>query len=504
LANLNLEFELIILKAIIKNRMTLRELEPKIVWEFFDDITKIPRPSKKEEKIIAYLLEFAKKYNLQAKKDLIGNVVIRKPATVGFENKKSIVLQSHLDMVCEKNEGTEHNFETDSIQTYIDNGWVKAKGTTLGADDGIGVAAQLAILAATDLKHGAIECLFTIDEESGMSGAFNLEENFIESKILLNLDSEDEGELYIGCAGGKDTVATFTYEEEKLKKGEAFRITVKGLKGGHSGDDINKGLGNSIKILNRFLFELINKIEYKLSLFDGGNLRNAIPREAFADIVISSKKKEIVEGLANEFTQIIRNELGFKAPDALVVCEEIKLPKTAIDKEARRKLLLSLYACPHGEIRYSDLIPDLVETSTNLASVKFAENSTIVVTTSQRSSVESAKTDIVNMVQSVFRLADAKVKSNSGYPGWQPNQNSEILAIASKSYESVFGNIPKVKAIHAGLECGLFLEKYPYLDMVSFGPTIKGAHSPDERLEIKTVQMFWDWLLHILENAPEK
>lgn len=483
--------------------MTLRELEPKLVWEFFDDITKIPRPSKKEDKMIAYLLTFAKKYNLEAKKDITGNVVIRKPATAGFENKKSIVLQSHLDMVCEKNESIAHNFETDPIQTYIEEGWVKAKGTTLGADDGIGIATQLAILASNNLKHGPIECLFTTDEEAGMTGAFNLEEGFVKSTILLNLDSEDEGELYIGCAGGKDTIATFTYEEEKLKKGEAFRITVSGLKGGHSGDDINKGLGNSIKILNRFLYELINRIEYKLSLIDGGNLRNAIPREAFADIVISSKKKEIVEELAAEFTQTVRNELGEKAPDVKVSCQEIKLPKTAMDKESRRKLLLSLYACPHGAMRYSDSIPELVETSTNLASVKFVENNAVVVTTSQRSSVESAKANIVNMVQSVFKLADAKVKSNAGYPGWQPNKNSEILAIASQSYQSLFGNIPKVKAIHAGLECGLFLEKYPYLDMVSFGPTIKGAHSPDERLEIKTVPMFWDWLLHILVNAPE-
>ncbi len=484
--------------------MTLRELEPKLLWEFFDDITKIPRPSKKEEKIIQYLLEFAKKYGLKARRDAVGNVIIKKSATKGYENRKSVVLQSHTDMVCEKNQDTIHNFETDAIQTYIENGWVKAKGTTLGADDGIGVAAQLAVLASNDIEHGDIECLFTMDEETGMTGAFNLEENFFDSTILLNLDSEDEGELYIGCAGGRDTVATFTYEEEKLKKGEAFRVYVKGLKGGHSGDEINKGYGNSIKILNRFLYELHNKTEYKLVNLDGGNLRNAIPREAFADIVVSAKKKEFLENLVQAFAQIIQSEMAEKAPDFKMYVEEIKLPKNAIDKETARKLILSLYACPHGEIKYSDTIDGLVETSTNLASVKMGEKNTIVVTTSQRSSVESAKTDIVNRIHSIFHLAGAKVKSNAGYPGWMPNKNSEILHISEQSYQQIFSKLPKVKAIHAGLECGLFLEKYPYLDMVSFGPTIKGAHSPDERLDIKTVQMFWDWLLDILKKIPQK
>ncbi len=483
--------------------MTIRELEPKAIWQYFDDITKIPRPSKKEEKIIAYLLDFAEKHNLEAAKDEVGNVVIKKPASAGFENRKSIIMQSHIDMVCEKNEGTEHNFDTDPIQTYIEDGWVKAKGTTLGADDGIGVAAQLAVLASTELKHGAVEALFTMDEEAGMTGAFSLQKGFFNSKILLNLDSEDEGELYIGCAGGKDTVATFYYDKKKIKKGIAYKINLKGLKGGHSGDEIHKGIGNSVKLMNRFLYELYDIMKLKLSKFEGGNLRNAIPREAYAEIVISKKKKEVFEAFVKEYEAIFQNELQLKAPDLKFYAEEIELPKKVIDKFTTESLILSLYACPHGAIRFSDSIHGLVETSTNLASVKFGKNDDIIVVTSQRSSVESAKDDIVNRVQATFMLASANVESDGGYPGWQPNNNSEILKTSAESYKRLFNKEADVKAIHAGLECGLFLEKYPDLDMVSFGPTVRGAHSPDERLEIKTVPMFWDWLVDILENAPE-
>jgi len=484
--------------------MTIRELEPKVLWEYFDDITKIPRPSRKEEKLIDYLFAFAEKQKLTIKKDTVGNVLISKPATSGYENRKPILMQSHLDMVCEKNKDTHHNFETDPIQTFLADGWVKAKGTTLGADDGIGVAAQLAVLASNELKHGPIEALFTVDEESGMTGAFGLKKKFFESKILLNLDSEDEGELYIGCAGGKDTTATFFFEAKKVTKGIAYRLNLKGLKGGHSGDEIHKGHGNSIKLLNRFLFELYDIMKLRVSKFEGGNLRNAIPREAYAEVVIPKKKEGEFLELVNEFEKIIASELKDVAPNLSFSAEEIELPEKVMDKHTTEALIMALYACPHGAMRFSDTIPGLVETSTNLASVKFTEYDEIIITTSQRSSVETAKDDIVNQVHTVFMLAGADVESSDGYPGWTPNNNSEILRLSAESYKKLFNKDAAVKAIHAGLECGLFLEKYPDLDMVSFGPTVKGAHSPDERLEINSVPKFWNLLTDILENAPQK
>jgi dipeptidase D len=441
---------------------------------------------------------------LEAKRDQAGNVLIKKPATPGMENKKTVVLQSHMDMVCEANKDTKIDFDNDPIVAYVDSEWVKARGTTLGADDGIGMADQMAILTDTSVQHGHIECLFTVDEETGLTGAFELEPGFFEGTILLNLDSEDEGEIFIGCAGGIDTTAYFKFTKEAVPaKSCAFKITVNGLKGGHSGDEIHKGYGNSNKIANRFLFLFTKKYNIRLSNFDGGNKRNAIPREAeFVFTVAETDKENLIKDFETLKNQIIK-EIEITEPNLNIQIEKVSLPEFIIDKNTQKNLTYSLYACPHGVHAWSTTMPGLVETSTNLAAVKFNDVK-ITITTSQRSSLESGKTDINNMVKAVFELAEAEVESGDGYPGWAPNPKSEILEIASASYERLFGKKPAIRAIHAGLECGLFLEKYPYLDMISFGPTLRGVHSPDERIEIKTVEMWYKHLVDILKNIPNK
>lgn len=487
------------------NMNNFESIEPKDIWKYFAEICKIPRPSKKETLVISYLQDFAQKNNLDAKTDAAGNVLISKPAYPGFEKLQPVVLQSHMDMVCEKNSEVSHNFATDPIKAFIDGDWVKAEGTTLGADDGIGIAAQLAILASKQIKHGPLECLFTVDEETGLTGAFEMKEGFFNSKILLNLDSEDEGELFIGCAGGIDTVATFAYDAEKVPTDSiALKITVKGLAGGHSGDDIDKNRGNSIKIINRFLWKGTHKYDLRLSHLDGGNLRNAIPREAFAIITIHKDDKAEMIKEFEKLREAIYGEIKDVEPGLTINLENTELPQYVIDEPTHYDLLNSLYACPHGVIAMSRQLKGLVETSTNLASVKFIQDNQILVTTSQRSSVDSAKIDISNMVESVFRLANANIQHSDGYPGWSPNTNSRILQITKASYQKLFGVEPVVRAIHAGLECGLFLEKYPSLDMISFGPTIRGAHSPDEKINIPTTQKFWDLLLDVLVNIPQK
>ncbi len=483
----------------------LSNLNPQTVWSYFEDICQVPRPSKHEEKIIAYLLDFGKKHNLDTKRDAIGNVLISKPATKGMESKKTVVLQSHIDMVCEKNNDVEHDFMTDPIRPFVENGWVKAEGTTLGADDGIGIAAQMAILTDNAIEHGAIECLFTMDEETGLTGAFELKEGFFDGRVLINLDSEDEGELFIGCAGGIDTLATFTYEKEATPSGtKAYQIYISGLKGGHSGDEIDKGLGNANKILNRILWTASRKFGLRINTIDGGNKRNAVAREAKAIVTIPENNFADLQAFIDSFTKDVKNELAVTEPNLDICTKEVELPDFVIDTKTQTNLLNSVYACLHGVFEMSRSIAGLVETSTNLASIKFTEENSIVITTSQRSSVESAKTDIANMIESTFVLAGATVKHTDGYPGWNPNTDSEILRITEASYENVFGKKPIVRAIHAGLECGLFLEKYPDLDMISFGPTIKGAHSPDERIDIETTEKFWVLLLNVLKNTPNK
>lgn len=485
--------------------MEKKDLKPAAVFHYFEEICQVPRPSKKEEKIVAYLKEFGKKHNLETKVDEVGNVLIKKPASKGMENCKTVVLQSHVDMVCEKNNNVSHDFLTDPIETIIDGEWMKANGTTLGADNGIGVATELAILADDTLEHGPIECLFTIDEETGLTGAFALKEGFMNGDILLNLDSEDEGELFIGCAGGIDSVAEFNYYEADVPDGYFFcKIEVKGLKGGHSGGDIHLGRSNANKILNRFLTLAFNKYDLYLCEIDGGNLRNAIPREAHAIIAIPEAHKHDLRTDLNVFTAEVQAEYAVTDPDMELILSSEPARAKAIDADTTQRLLQTLYAVPHGVYAMSQDIPGLVETSTNLASIKMKPGNIIRIETSQRSSTASSKQDIANMVRTVFEMGGAVVTFGEGYPGWKPNTHSEILEIATASYKRLFGVDAQVKAIHAGLECGLFLDKYPGLDMISFGPTLQGVHSPDERMLISTVEKFWLHLTDILKHIPEK
>lgn len=479
----------------------LDKLQPQPIWNYFEDICQVPRPSKKEEKIIRFLFDFAEKKNLEAKRDEIGNVLISKSAYPGRENAPTVILQSHVDMVCEKNSDKKFDFNTDAIIPIIDGEWVKADGTTLGSDDGIGIAAQMAVLSSTDIQHGPIECLFTVDEETGLSGAFALKKGFMSGQILLNLDSEDEGEIFIGCAGGIDTIAELKLRKEPVPGNSfALKIMVKGLLGGHSGDDIHKGRGNANKILARFLWQAIRNFGVRVADFNGGNLRNAIAREAYAVVIVPSVQKEQLVAELNIFSADVELEYERTEPNLVVDHSSTILPETVLDIASQERFINMLCACPHGVLEMSSRMEGMVETSTNLASVKFVENEKVLVTTSQRSELDSRKHMAAEMVNSVFELAGAKVRSSEGYPGWAPNPDSKILDITVKSYEKLFGNKPLVRSIHAGLECGLFLEKYPSLDMVSFGPTIKGAHSPDERINIETVDKFWNHLKDVLEN----
>ncbi|MDR1544615.1 MAG: aminoacyl-histidine dipeptidase [Prevotellaceae bacterium] len=478
----------------------MENLEPKILWQCFFDICKVPRPSKKEEKIIQFLLNFGKKNNIETVKDHAGNVLMKIPATAGCEKRETVVLQAHQDMVCEKNADTMHNFDHDPILPCIDGEWLKAKGTTLGADNGIGMAAMLAVALDKTIKHPALELLFTVDEETGLTGAFELKSGFLSGKKLLNLDSEDDGEIFIGCAGGVDTVAEFPCQTENAPENLYYcKIAVKGLVGGHSGDDIDKNRANANKLLNRFLWQIYKETELKLVEIDGGNLRNAIPREAYAIIGVPMEFKEKLAIALNHYISDVCAEYAATEPTLALTIETAQQPKSVIAQNIAQNLLNSLYACPHGIIRMSDDMKGLVETSTNLASVKI-KGEVIKIETSQRSSVASAKKDIANMVESVFVLAGAKVSHGDGYPGWKPNPNSEIAHKIALSYKKLFGKEAKIRAIHAGLECGLFSEKYPEMDMASFGPTMRGVHSPDERLHIGDTKKFWLLLVDVLEN----
>ena len=480
--------------------MNIRDLQPALVWEQFESITQVPRPSKKEERIIEFLIDFAKRNNLEYQRDKIGNVVIRKGATAGYEERETVILQTHMDMVCEKNSDVDFDFETQPIRAIVDGEWIRAEGTTLGADCGIGMAAAMALLLDEEAEHGPIEALFTVDEETGLTGAFNLGEGMLNGKYLLNLDSEDEGEIFIGCAGGVDTLATFNIALEPAPKVyEFYRFDVSDLVGGHSGDDINKGRANSNKITARLLLNAQNNFEARMSYFDGGNLRNAIPREAYAVVGVPAKQKEKFESYAKQFMADVKDEFHFTEPNMRLSLTPIPCVDEVLDLASQRNLLGALVGVPNGVLEMSAAIPGLVETSTNLASVKFADKK-IVVTTSQRSSVESAKHYAKDAVESVFLLAGAEVVHSDGYPGWAPNPDSHLLKVSVECYKRLFGVEPKVKAVHAGLECGLFLEKYPHLEMVSFGPTLRGVHSPDERLEIATVDKFWRHLKEIVKS----
>jgi len=483
----------------------LSQLYPAPIWVYFEEICNIPRTSKNEGKIRQYLREFARKNNFESREDEVGNILISRPASNGMEKRKTVVLQSHMDMVGEKNADYPHDWQTDPIIPVIKDGWVMARGTTLGADDGIGIASQMAILTDKNLEAGRIECLFTIDEESGMTGALNLKPDFFTGRTLINLDSEDEGILFIGCAGGIDTVCTLKYQSLPLKDElSALELSVTGLHGGHSGDEIHKGYGNSVKIMTRLLWEISQQFNISLANFDGGNLRNAIPREAFATIVVEKSESEAIKNRVEIFFSTLKDEFGNLEKELNISFRDIDIPKFIIDNDTQKRFLNVINCCPHGVISWSAEMDDLVETSTNLASAKFSENNTISIVTTQRSSVESSKHHAADMVESCMRLAGADVDHSDGYPGWKPNLSSEILQITSKSYLDLFGKKPMIRAIHAGLECGLIYEKIKGIDMISFGPTIRGAHTPEEMIEVKTAQMFWDLLIDVVKNIPLK
>lgn len=481
--------------------MTIKDLKPALVFSIFDQINQVPRPSKKEEKIRQYLLDFAAEHNIAVRTDAVGNVAMTVPATPGCESAPMVVMQSHMDMVCESNDKN-FDFNTQPIRTIIDGEWLRADGTTLGADNGIGMAASLAALIDKDLVHGPLEALFTVDEETGLTGANNLGEGMIEGSILLNLDSEDDAEIFVGCAGGVDTTCTFNYKRSFAPTDfHFFRLEISGGLGGHSGGDIHLGRANANKLLARFLYTLSLEHEVSLAEIDGGNLRNAIPRAAHAVFGVDTARKESVRVAFNKFVADIEVEYKGIEPTLHFELSTEERPEYAIDLDTTMRLLEALYSAPHGVVSMSRDLEGLVETSTNLASVKMLPDSKVLVTTSQRSSVESRKWDIARQVEALFRLAGAEVTHGDGYPGWAPDMKSPIMKMSADAYEELFGVRPAIKAIHAGLECGLFLAKYPHLDMVSFGPTMTGVHSPDEKLLIPTVDKFWKHLCKVLEKV---
>lgn len=484
--------------------MEIKDLKPELIWQCFDEITKIPRPSCHEEQIRKFLLDFAATHGVEAKTDKCGNVLMRKPASKGCENAPTVVLQSHMDMVAEKNNDVEHDFLKDPIKTYVDGDWVKARGTTLGADNGIGMAAAMAVMIDPTLTHGPIEALFTINEEIGLEGAQNIGPDMITGNILINLDSEDDGEIFVGCAGGIDTTAIFKYSPSLTPEHFCYlRVSVTGLLGGHSGGDIHLGRANANKVIARFIWECSQKWPVAVCSFDGGNLRNAIPREASALFGINAEHKGAIISKLKKYAEEIRNEYKGVEPSMDLRIEESERPDHCMDSETSLRLVRALYSAPHGVVSMSRDLPGLVETSTNLAAVKMIEGNQIKVTTSQRSSVESRKYDIAGQVEAHFQLAGAEVSHSDGYPGWAPNMDSAIMKISGEAYKELFGVDPAIKAIHAGLECGLFLDKYPHLDMVSFGPTMTGVHSPDEQLNIPTVEKFWRHLCRVLEKVAK-
>lgn len=482
----------------------LQNIEPKIVWKHFESLNAVPRPSKKEERVIQFMMDFGKGLGLETLKDDAGNVIIKKPATTGHENKKTVVLQSHLDMVHQKNEETNFDFETEGINMYIDGDWVKAKGTTLGADNGLGVAAIMSILSSDDIEHPALEALFTIDEETGMTGAKNLDPNILDGEILLNLDTEEDDEIGIGCAGGTDITATRFYIEESVPENtSAFKLTIKGLQGGHSGMDIIKGLGNANKLLTRILLQFHNKCTMRLGNFKGGGLRNAIPREASAGIVVLKDDMETFKTIFEEISQAIKTEYKTLEPQLDIQLHETDAPKSVLSSDVQDMIIKALSTAHNGVYRMSPDIDGLVETSNNIAQVSI-EKGKIEVLCLTRSSVESGKWDLAHTIESAFDLAGCRVQFSGDYPGWTPNPDSAILKVVDELYQKNFGEKAEIAACHAGLECGILGSHYPNMDMVSFGPTIRGAHSPDERASISSTQKFWEFLKDILKNIPEK
>ena len=482
----------------------IRNLEPKPLWGYFHEICQIPHPSKNEKKIIEFMKEFGKTNKLETLVDKVGNVIIRKPATKGMENRKGVIFQTHLDMVPQKNSDKKHDFEKDKIETIIDGEWVRANGTTLGSDNGIGVSATMAVLASKNIKHGPVEALFTIDEETGMTGAFGLKKGLLKGDILMNLDSEDEGELYVGCAGGIDVSVSKKYVEENTPRGlSAYNIVIKGLKGGHSGVDIPLGRANSNKLMFRFLMQAESDFRIRLAAAAGGDLRNAIPRESYSLVLVSVNKIKEFEKFVKGYEKMYRAEFAETEPTLSIKASKVDNPSMVMRKEDQYKIIRAIYACPNGVQRMSQAMKGLVETSNNLAIVKCiggkfeAHNLT-------RSSVDSAKEATAWKIAAVFHLIDAKVTLIGSYPGWKPNMQSPILNTMSKVYKDMYGKTPDIKAIHAGLECGILGSGYPNLDMISFGPTIRYPHSPDEKVNIASVGKFWDFLVETLKHIPIK
>ena len=482
--------------------MTLKELKPELIFGIFDEITKVPRPSKKEGKIRQFLIDFAEKHGIEYKTDEIGNVVMLKAATPGYENAPTVVLQGHMDMVCEKNGGVQHDFENDPIDTYVDGEWVRANGTTLGADNGIGMAAGLAVLLSNDIEHGPIECVFTRDEETQLTGAMGMKDGFMNGDYLINLDSEDEGQIFVSCAGGRSTIATFSFEREEAPEGYFFmEANVKGLVGGHSGDDINKKRANAIKLLTRFLFMQMRSLDVRIAYFNSGKLHNAIPRDGQLCFAVPAAQKEAVKAAFNCFVAAVEDE--FHVTDtamefALGSADPVKVLPEAVG----RKLIYALQAVDNGvfAVCQDKALADLVETSSNVAAVKTTDTQ-VEILSSQRSNVMSNLDNMCNTVRAAYELAGAQVVSTDGYPAWKMNPNSKLVEVTVSTYKKLFGKEPLVLGIHAGLECGLFSERYPNLDMVSFGPTLRYVHTPEERLHIPSVQKVWDHLLEILRNV---
>ena len=480
---------------------TIRQLEPKVLWNHFADLNAVPRPSKKEERVIQFVRSFGESLNLNTQVDRAGNVIIKKPASKGMEDRQTIVLQSHLDMVHQKNADTVFDFDNQGIEMYIDSDWVKAKGTTLGADNGIGVAAIMSILSSNDISHPPIEALFTIDEETGMTGAKGLVGGLLNGKTLLNLDTEEDNELTIGCAGGIDVTCTGTYKQESPVLSKSLQILIKGLTGGHSGMDIHKGRANANKLMNRLLWEFSTKFSIRISSIDGGSLRNAIPRESVAVILCDDDNLRNVRNEVNTFASVVKKEYNYTDPGLNIEITDTALPGKVMSVEFQHKFLRSLYSCPNGIYRMTPDIEGLVQTSNNIARV-LVKDGNFSVQCLTRSSVDSEKTDLANAITSAFELAGATISYSGEYPGWQPKPEAPIVKLMSGLYTEMYGEKANVDAVHAGLECGIIGGNYPDMQMISFGPNIYGAHSPDEKVQISSVQKFWNFLLGTLKRIP--
>lgn len=484
--------------------MSVRNLEPKEMWNHFADLNAVPRPSKKEERVIQFMIDFGKSLGLETKTDAIQNVIIKKPASPGMEDRKTVILQSHLDMVHQKNADTVFDFDTQGIEMIVEGDWVRANGTTLGADNGIGVATIMAVLASDTIQHPAIEAMFTIDEETGMTGAMQLDGSNFKGEILLNLDTEDDDELSIGCAGGIDTNTKYTYTEEAVNAGSVhLTISIRGLLGGHSGMDIDKGRGNANKLMNRILYHLLSLHEFQLVSIDGGSLRNAIPRESTTVLTVAKDDLKVVKAAIAEISETLKYEYKTIEKALAISVEEKGAGDKAVAHEEMIKIVNVLYAVPNGVFRMSPDIDGLVETSSSLARV-IVNDGSFVTQSLQRSSVESTKADVANAIRAAFETASIAVVQTGDYPGWQPNPNSEILTLMHQLYVKRFNEEPQIKACHAGLECGILGKHLPGVDMISFGPNIRAAHSPDEKVQISSVQKFWGFFLEVLQRTPLK